>query len=296
MKSLTGISGADIEYAAKEFCDLARKKGNRIISVQDNAVESIIMKVLGEDKGKEFIKSIEEESFSSESIVIEKLRNTDPKRLMEFTKLEHPQTTALILAHLRPEQTAEILETLPLDRQKDIVGRITTLGSVPSEFMAEMTKTLESEMILESGRQEQIGGAHMIAEILNKMSQTSEKVILESLEETDPDMATEIKNLMFTFDDIFRLDDIGMRILLEETNREDLARALKIVDDEIKEKVFKNISKRAAEMLKEDMAEMPPVRVSDVEKSQRTIIETAKRLESEDKIVFTGSVEEDAFV
>ena len=136
----------------------------------------------------------------------------------------------------------------------------------------------------------------MIAEILNRMNQSSEKVILESLEETDPDMANQIKNLMFTFDDIFRLDDVGMRTLLEATSRENLARALKIVDDELKEKVFKNISGRASEMLKEDMADMPPVRVSEVEKSQRTIIETAKKLENDGKIIFTGGEEEDVFV
>ncbi|RLB94791.1 MAG: flagellar motor switch protein FliG [Deltaproteobacteria bacterium] len=296
MKTLSSISDVDIGHVAKEFCALAQKKGNRIISVQDNVVESIIVKTLGEDKGKEFIKSIDEENSSSDSQIIEKLRNTDSKRLIEFTKMEHPQTTALILAHLRPEQTAEILDSLPSDRQKDIVARITTLGSVPREFLEEMTKTLESEMIVDNTTEEQVGGARMMAEILNRMNQSNEKAILESLEETDPDMASEIKNLMFTFDDIFRLDDIGMRTLLEEINREDLARALKIVDDEIKEKVFKNISSRAAEMLKEDMAEMPPVRLSDVEKSQRMIIETAKRLEAEDKILFSGSSEEDAFV
>jgi flagellar motor switch protein FliG len=296
MKRLTGISDADIESASKEFCELARKTGNRIISVQDNVIENIIVKALGEDKGKEFIKSIEEEDGSSKSLIIEKLRNTDPQRLIEFTRLEHPQTTALILAHLKPEQTAVILETLSPDQQKDIVERITTLGSVPREFMEEMAKTIESEIIVESDREEKAGGARMIADILNKMNQSSEKAILESLEATDPELTNEIKNLMFTFDDIFRLDDMGMRTLLEEVKREDLSRALKVVDDEIKEKVFKNISKRAAEMLKEDMEEMPPVRVSDVEKSQKIIIEIAKRLESEEKIVFTGSVEEDAFV
>jgi flagellar motor switch protein FliG len=296
MKRLTGISNADIESASKEFCELARKTGNRIISVQDNVIENIIVKALGEDKGKEFIKSIEEENGSSKSLIIEKLRNTDPKRLIEFTKLEHPQTTALILAHLRPEQTAAVLETLSPDNQKDIVERITTLGSVPREFMDEMAKTLESEMIVETDREEQVGGVRMIADILNRMNHSSEKAILESLETTDPEMTNEIKRLMFTFDDIFKLDDIGMRTLLAEVKREDLSRALKVVDDEIKAKVFKNISKRAAVMLKEDMEEMPPVRVSDVEKSQKIIIEIAKRLETEEKIVFAGSVEEDVFV
>jgi len=296
MKGLKGISGDDMEKVAKEFCVLAQRNGNRITSVQDNVVENIIVKTLGENEGKEFIKSMEDESLLSEGLFLEKLRSADPKRLMEFTRMEHPQTTALILAHLRPEQTAEILETLPPDRQKDIVERITTLGSVPSEFMEEMARTLASEIIIENNREEQVGGARMIAEVLNRMNQSSERAILESLEETNPEMTREIKNLMFTFDDIFKLDDIGMRILLEEISREDLARALKIVDDEIKEKVFRNISRRAADMLREDIAEMPPVRLSEVEKSKRTIIDTAKRLESEEKIVFTGGEERDEFV
>ncbi|MEA3417362.1 MAG: flagellar motor switch protein FliG [Thermodesulfobacteriota bacterium] len=296
MTSLTEISDKDIGAVASEFCALAREKGKRIVSLQDNVVEGIIVKALGENEGKEFIESIKKESFSSNSLIIEKLRNTDPRILMDFTKMEHPQTIALILAHLRPEQTAEILETLPPDRQKDIIARITTLGSVPREFMKEMVKTLESEMIVEDAKEEQVGGVHMMAEILNRMSQSSEKAIFESLEEMDPDMATEIKSLMFTFDDIFRLDDTGMRILLEEISREDLAGAIKIVDDEMKEKVFKNMSTRAAEMLREDIEDMPPIRLSEVEKSQRMIIETAKRLESEGKIIIAGGDKEDAFV
>ena len=296
MNSLTGISNEDMEHVAREFCVLAREKGNRIISFQDNVVENIVLKALGKDRGREFIKAIEDESFSSDSPIIEKLRNADPKFLMDFTRMEHPQTIALILAHLRPEQAAEILENLPPDRQKDIVERIVTLGSVPREFMEEMVKTLESEIILGSDSEEQVGGVSMMAGILNRISQSSEKAILKSLEEADPDLATEIKALMFTFDDIFKLDDKSMKMLLAEVKREDLARALKIVDDEMKKKVFKNMSKRAAEMLREDMEVMPPTRLSEVESSQQAIIKIAKRLESEGKIAFTGSGKEDVFV
>lgn len=296
MNRLTGISNEDIKYAAREFCVLAREKGKRIISVQDNVVENIVVKALGEEKGRKFIEAIKDESFSSDSSIIEKLRCIDSKFLMDFIRAEHPQTIALILAHLKPEQTAEILENLPPDKQEDIIKRIVTLGSVPHELVEEMTKTLESEMVVGSDSRKQVGGVHMMAEILNRMSRSSENAILESLEKTDPDMATEIKNLMFTFDDIFRLDDRSMKVLLEEVSREDLACALKIVDDKTREKVFKNISKRAAEMLREDIADMPPIRLTEVEKKQQTIIETAKRLESEDKITLTVSGKEDVFV
>ena len=296
MKRLTGISNKDIEHVAREFCVLARGKGKRIVFVQDNVVENIVVKALGKDRGKEFIEAIADESISSTIPIIEQLRNADPELLMDIIKIEHPQTTALILAHLKPEQIAEILENFPPDRLKDIAERIVTLGSVPREFMEEMARTLESEMIAGGDREEQVGGVHMMAEILNRISRSNEKAILESLEETDPDMATEIKDLMFTFDDIFKLDDRSMKMLLAEVTREDLSRALKIVDDEMTKKIFENISKRAAEMLREDIADMPLTRLSEVEKSQKMIVEIAKRLESEGKIAFTGSGKEDVFV
>ena len=255
-----------------------------------------MVKALGEDRGKKFIKEIEDESFLSDSPIIEKLRHTNPKLLMDFTRMEHPQTIALILAHLRPEQTAEILENFPAEKQEDIIKRIVTLGSVPREFMEEMAKTLESEMIVDSDSEEQVGGVRMMAEILNRMGSSSEKAILKSLEESDPDLATEIKDLMFTFDDILKLDDKSMKMLLAEVKREDLARALKIVDDERQKKVFKNISKRAAEMLREDIEVMPLTRLSEVESAQQAIIKIAKRLESEGKMALTGSGKEDVLV
>jgi len=298
MNNLKGAPRKDIEQAAKEFNALIHGSSEgAALSVQDKYVENVIVKALGEARGKEFIKSLEGESFlTNGGPIIEKLRNANPRVLADFTKTEHPQTIALILSYLKPEQVAEILENLPSDRQQNIIRRIATLGSVPREFLEEMTKTLESEMIRGGESEEHAGGVQVIAEILNRMSRAGEKGILEALEETDPDLVVEIRNRMFTFDDIFKLDDRSMRILLEEVDREDLPRALKIVDEETKDKVFHNLSKRAAEMLREDIAIMPPIRLSEVEKSQRTIIEIAKRLETEDKITFTTSGGKDEFV
>lgn len=297
MNKLREASRKDIEYAAGEFNALVRGKGDGVLSVQDTYVENVIVKALGEARGKEFLKAIEGESFlSNGGPIIEKLRNANPKVLADFTKTEHPQTIALILSYLKPEQVAHILENLPPDRQQNIIKRIATLGSVPREFLEEMTKTLESEMIRGGESEEHAGGVQVIAEILNMMSRTSEKEILESLEEAEPELVNEIRNRMFTFDDIFKLDGRSMRILLEEVDREDLPRALKIVDDETKQKVFDNLSKRAAEMLKEDISIMPPIRLSEVEKSQRTIIDIAKRLEMEDKITFSAGGGKDEFV
>jgi len=296
MSGLSGIANEDVGSVAREFCSLAEEKGNRIMSVRGSVVENIVLKALGDVKGKELIKIIEDGSFLMESPIIENLRNTDTQILIDSIKMEHPQTTALLLAHLRPEQTSEIMEQFSPEKQEDIARRIATLGSVPREFMEDMARTLESEMVAERDSGEQIGGVKMIAEILNRMSRSNENRILESLEKTNADLASEIRNLMFTFDDIFKLDDRSMRILLEAVDREALACSLKIIDSEMREKIFKNMSKRAAGMLREDIEVMPPRRLSEVEKSQKMIIETAKKLEDEEKITITAGHEEDVFV
>lgn len=297
MKGLTRISDEEIEYASKEFCAIAQGKGSKILSVHSDFVETVISQALGETKAKEFMKSLEDDRYSSDSPIIAKLRGADPSMLMDFTKREHPQTIALMLAHLKPEQAAEILENLPSEDQEDVAKRIATLESVNREFMGEMAKALESEIVVEGGDTgEQIGGVKMMAEILNRMSRASEKVILTSLEKAAPDLTNEIKNFMFSFDDIFKLDDRSIRLLLEEVNREDLAMALKISDDETKEKVFKNMSKRAAGMLREDILDLPPTRLSVVEERQKSIVEVAKKMEAEDKITMVTGHEEDVLV
>jgi len=296
MTGLNGVANEDVGSIAREFCSLAREKGNRIMSVQGSAVKNIVLKALGETKGKELLKTIEDGGSLIENPIIENLRNTDTRILIDFTKMEHPQTTALILAHLRPEQTSEIMEQFSPDKQEDIARRIATLGSVPREFMEDMARTLESGMVAERDSGEQIGGAKMLAEILNRMSQANENRILESIEKTNADLAGDIRNLMFTFDDIFKLDDRSVRMLLEEVDREILACALKIIDSEMREKIFKNMSKRAGDMLREDIEVMPPKRLSEVEKNQKTIIETARRLEAEEKITIAVGNEDDMFV
>jgi flagellar motor switch protein FliG len=299
MTGLKGISRADIEKIAGEFCELAQKVGSGIASVKAQLVEDMVVMAMGSEKGKAVIQTIENEKASSDNSAIKRLRNTAPKILAEATAVEHPQTTALILAHLRPEQSAEILESFSSEKQKDIAGRIAMMGSVPHNFIEETARTLESGFAVEdenSGNTGGGGGVHMMAEILNQMNKTGEEEILEAINQQNPDTATEIKNLMFTFDDIFKIDDKGMQTLLESIAREELARALKIVDDDMKEKIFKNISKRAATMLEEDIANMPPTKLSDVEKSQRIIIETAKQLENDGKITMAGGSEEDALV
>jgi len=297
MSYLSEISDEDIACAAGDFCTLAQQKGKRIVSVDDNAIKNIIKKALGDDKAKDVLSMIEEKKIRTpDNSVIEKLRDIDPRVLMEFTKMEHPQTIALMLSLLRPEQAAEILENFPPDRRNEIVNRMITLKGVSYEFVEEMARTLESELNLGGASEQQVGGVSMMAEILNNMNRSSENEILDSVEEVNPDLATEIRNLMFTFDDILILSDRDIRELIKEINKEDLVRSLKVAEQEMKDKIFRNMSSRAAEMLKEDIELMPPIRLSEVEEAQKKIIETTKRLESEGKITIARNNEKDEFV
>jgi flagellar motor switch protein FliG len=141
-----------------------------------------------------------------------------------------------------------------------------------------------------------LGGARFIGEILNKMNRSNEGAIMATLEESDPEIAAQIRNFMFNFDDVLKLDDRSIQELMREVSSEDLSRALKVVDESLRAKIFKNMSKRGAEMLQEEIEMMPPVRVSEVEASQRKIVEVTKKLESEGKIVIQRGAEEDAFV
>jgi len=171
-----------------------------------------------------------------------------------------------------------------------------TLKSVPHEFLEDVARTLEKEVITGNEGDQQVGGVKVMSEILTRMGRTSESAVLTSLEEEDAELAAQLKSLMFTFDDVLKLDDKSLQELLREIATEDLAKALKLVDESNREKIYKNISKRGAEMLKEDIEMMPPTRLSEVEESQRTILDVTKRLESEGKILILRGSEEDEFV
>ncbi|MCK9275557.1 MAG: flagellar motor switch protein FliG [Syntrophales bacterium] len=297
MSRLHNISHEDVEAAARDFRTLAKEKGKGFLTVKNETIQKIIIKALGEEKAKKVLDIIEEETFRPHANpVIEKLRGMDSRMLMDFTKMEHPQTIALILAHLKPEQACEILSGYPLEKQTDILKRIATLKSVPQEFIEEMTKALESEIIIGAAGEEHFGGITMSAEILNRMSRSAEGAILDLLEKKNPELSAEIRHHMFSFDDIFKLDDKSIRELLQEVSSDDLSRALKVADPHLREKVFSNMSKRAAEMLKEDLEVLPPIRVSEIEQSQRNIIDIARKLESEGKVMIVRSQDEDEFV
>jgi flagellar motor switch protein FliG len=194
------------------------------------------------------------------------------------------------------EQAANVLEGLSPELTSDIIKRMATLKSVPHEFIADIAKTLEKEIIVGGVSNLQPGGITLVADIMNKMNRSTENAIMKSLDDNVPEIAAEIRKKMFTFEDILKLDDRSIQELLREVATEDLGRALKVVDEEMRGVIFKNMSKRGAEMLKEDIEMMPPIRLSEIEKSQRIIIDATKKLEGEGKIVIIRGEGGDQFV
>jgi flagellar motor switch protein FliG len=294
MSRVSTISSEMLTAISKEFFALARDRG-RLISVREDLTKNIVIKAVGETEAENILSEVESIRVDDNPIT-DKLRDVDPKVLMDFTKSEHPQTIALILAHLRPEKAAQILENFTPEMQFEITRRMATLKSVPQEYIDEVARTLEKEIVSGATATADIGGVRMMADILNRMNRASENAILTALEDTDPELAAGIRNLMFTFDDILQLDDRGLQEVLREVSSEDIGKALKLVDEGLREKVYRNMSKRGAEMLKEELDLMPPIRVSEAEISQRAIVEIAKKLEAEGRVVLTRGDEQDEYV
>ena len=222
------------------------------------------------------------------------IRRTDPAHLLNFIQQEYPQTIALILAYLEPGKAAVILQNLPEEMQAEVSKRLATMDRTSPEVLREVERVLEKKLsTLSSEDYTAAGGGEAIVEILNLVDRSSEKSSIESLEEDDPDLAEEIKKRMFVFEDIVMLDNRAIQKVLRDVDQQELAKALKSVDTEVQDKIFGNMSKRAASMLKEDMEFMGPVRLKDVEESQQKIVSIIRRLEDSGDIVIARSGEDE---
>lgn len=294
MTRIQTMPSETLHTVAKEFIVMARERGGSL-SFRDDSMKNIMTKALGEKDAQQILSEVAGNK-AIDNPITEKLRDIDPKILMEFTKTEHPQTIALILAHLAPDQAAVMLEGLSGPMQIEIAKRMSSLKSVPHEFLEDVARTLEREIVTGSVIDQQIGGVKFMSEILNRMSRSSEGAILSALEDDDAELATQLRGLMFTFEDVLKLDDRSLQELLRETSAEELAKSLKLVDAVEREKIYRNMSKRGAEMLREEIEMMPPIRLSEVEASQRSILDITKRLEAEGKIMIMRGPEEDGFV
>ena len=218
----------------------------------------------------------------------QELQNVSPRILAQILRNEHPQTLALILGHLHPDQAAELIQNLPAGVRAEVLMRLAKLEAVAEEMLMEVDKVLQSQLIAMGGKEgKKVGGVNSVAEILNAVDRNTEEEVLSEIEEESTQMAEDIRNLMFVFEDVKGIDDIAIRELLKEVSNEDLTVALKGASEELRDKFFKNLSERASAMIKEDLEIMPPKKLSEVEAAQQSIVKTVRRLEDEGKIVIS---------
>ncbi len=246
----------------------------------------LLEKALGREKTNEILRRLEG---SLQTTGFGMLRNIDPKQLINFIQNEHPQTISLIMTQLPSNSAAAILSDLAPEVQADVAFRIATMEKISPDVINELEVLLERQFEdVGAGDLSFSGGTKTIAEILNLVETSAEKSIMETLESENPDLASEVKNLMFVFEDIILLDNRSIQRILKEVETKDLAIALKAASEEVKGKIFSNISERVAAMIKEEMEFMGPMRLSDVEAVQQKIVEVIRRLQEEGQIIITG--------
>ena len=248
--------------------------------------KGVLEKAVGPRKAHEVISKVEAAIHVSGFSL---LKDVDPNQLMNFIQHEHPQTIALILANLEAKQVAPIIADLPPELQADVAYRIASMGKISPELLKDIESVLETQVETVFGQDlSAAGGAKAVAEVLNIASRTAEKTILADLEKRNPELATEIKNLMFTFDDLSLLDDRSIQRLMREVDTKDLSMSLKAANEDLKVAILRNMSERAAKLIEEELEFMGPVRLKDVEESQMKIVDIVRTLEEDGEIVISG--------
>ncbi|MCL1817651.1 MAG: flagellar motor switch protein FliG [Spirochaetaceae bacterium] len=290
---LESVDSEDRDYVLAEFQELMMAQDFITTGGIDYARE-LLEKSLGSQKAVDIINRL---TSSLQVRPFDFIRRTDPTHLLNFIQQEHPQTIALILAYLEPAKAAIILSSLPHEVQSDVAKRIAQMDRTSPEVLREVERVLEKKLsTLSSEDYTSAGGVESIVEVLNLVDRSTEKSIIESLEEEDPELAEEIKKRMFVFEDIVMLDDRAIQKVLREVDTSELAKALKSVDAEVQDKIFRNMSKRAAQLLKEEMEYMGPIRIKDVEESQQKIVSIIRKLEDAGDIVVARGSEDEMVV
>lgn len=250
----------------------------------------LLEKTLGHHKAVELIKRLKEQVKVKPFTFV---RHTDPKQLVNMISREHPQTIAMILSYLDSQQAAMVLSDLPGETRADIARRVALMERTSPEILKEVENVLRDKLSTVFQQDfTQAGGIETVVDILNRVDRGTEKLILEELEKDDAELADEIRQRMFIFEDIITLDDASIQRVVREVDSKDLARALKGASEEVKERIFRNISKRAAEMLGEDLEFMGPVRLREVEESQQRIVAIIRRLDESGEIIISRGGED----
>ncbi|NLT23397.1 MAG: flagellar motor switch protein FliG [Syntrophorhabdus sp.] len=278
-----------VHRVQEEFMTKVSKKSKNVVG-GESKFRLLVKKSFDEDRAEMLLGNLD----TKKGVPGEFLKRCDARVLANVIREEHPQTMALVLSVLGTKKAGDAISCLPERVQADVVVRMANLEKVDLKILSEVESVIRDQLESTMGGAEgkQLGGVEVVASILNQMDRTLESELLGRLEETNPELAEKIRQLMFTFEDLANLDDRSIQVLLKEVSSEDIGIALKGASDSMKEKIYSNMSERAAAMLKEDLEAMGPVRLSDVEKAQVKIAMIAKKLESEGKIFLSRGNEE----
>jgi len=256
--------------------------------------KEVLEKALGIEKARDILGRL---TATLQVRPFDAIRKTDPSQLLNFIQGEHPQTIALIMAYLQPEQSSQIISALPQKIQADVARRIALMDRTSPDIIKEVESVLEQKLSsIVTNEYASAGGIEAIVNVLNHVDRGTEKNILEQLDEKDPELAEEIKKRMFVFEDIVILSDRAVQLVLRQVETHDIALALKTSSEDVEQKIYKNMSKRAAEMLKEDIDYMGPVRLREVEEAQQRIVNIIRQLEDSGEIVIARGGESEIIV
>lgn len=285
MAGMTNITRDQADNVLSEFCQTVDNETAIGVGSQEY-LKGVLVKALGADKANGMLDRM---MLGATSSGLEQLKWMDPQAIVEVIRTEHPQIIAVVLASLDGEQAAEILAALPEKVRVDVLLRIATLDRLQPTALQELNEVIEKQFSGNTNiKTSSMGGIKSTANILNFMDSTVEGMILDQINEFDAELGEKIQDLMFVFDDLINIDDRGIQALLREVSSETLVLALKGSDDAIKEKIFKNMSKRAGEMLRDDLEAKGPVRVSEVEAAQKEILAIARRMSESGDIALGG--------
>lgn len=288
----TGVTGEEQEQVIQEFAHanpnaLTARAGGLEVAKQ------LVERALGKGAGA----TLENVRQSIEALPFGFLQKVDSQNLLTFIIDEHPQTIALILSHLTPQQAADVMRGIPPERQISVIRRVATMGQTSPEIIKEVERGLEHRMSSIMSQQfENAGGVATVAEILNVIDRATGRSLLENLAQEDPELVDEIRRLMFVFEDITKFADRDIQTLLKNVESSQWAMALKGASEELKEKILRNMSKRAADLLREEMEYLGPVRLSNVEQTQQQIVDIVRRLEDAGEITINNDEKEEQFV
>ena len=293
MAALGRISSKMGEQVLEEFHQTA-VAAEHVARGDSEFAKRVLVKSFGPDTARRMIDRVMRAFQSNAGFA--SLERADPQQLSKFILGEHPQTIALILAHLQPANAAQLATLLPEELRVEVLTRMASLEDISPDVVSRISSVIEVRLKALGGpSREQHGGVRAVAELFNRLERTVSTPVLEAIEEARPELAVSIRNLMFVFDDLLHVDDNGMREIIQRADKKGLTVALKGASDEIRQRFFINMSKRAGEMLREEMEVLGAVRLRDVEKAQQEVVAIARKLE-EEGLISTGAAAGEAYV